>query len=576
MTTAKETGTTILSDADQVVWEPPGPGMWTRDPSKQPKPPTGFFKTLTRILNDVFGEIGPRYGLLIDGFQIADVNGWLYLKPRPVGAPDRAGAPPPRFVIRILLLLHPELRARRKAASLALSSRLWLQDGREWLDGGRDAFVARLREVTAKDPRRLTREDLRLHIAGLIDLLGEGLRIHLARRPRSLRLHRRLRPARKCVDRGRAREAVDVLAGFSPASISPLEHLDRIVEVLKAAPEVRQRFLDQELPAGDRLATLRSTSPEAAAALDEYLVEYGHRDVSGFFDLDGKSIAEMPDALVASITARLNGPVVTLPESKDWLRPRVPDQHRDEYDALKAEAEILYGLRDSDVGPAAQWPLGLVRRALLVGGELLVEEGALERPEHIFDAVPEEIDALLRTDPEAPSADVLAERQHRRLTAPVDPPLILGDAHDPPSFAWLPGALGRINNAIMLGMSFDGGLGADAERRNEASTVELTGIAASRGVYRGPARVVTASEDFERLVQGDVLVAIMTTPAYNVLLPLLGAVVTDTGGVLSHAAIVAREYHLPAVVATGTATTSIADGSVVTVDGDMGLVTIEG
>jgi pyruvate,water dikinase len=128
----------------------------------------------------------------------------------------------------------------------------------------------------------------------------------------------------------------------------------------------------------------------------------------------------------------------------------------------------------------------------------------------------------------------------------------------------------------MLGMSFDGGLGADAEMHNEASTAELTGIAASRGVYRGKARVVTTSEDFERLVQGDVLVAIMTTPAYNVLLPLLGAVVTDTGGVLSHAAIVAREYHIPAVVATGTATTTIADGSVVTVDGDQGLVTIEG
>ena len=576
MTTAKETGTTILSDADQLVWEPPGPGMWTRDPSKQPKPPTGFFKTLTRILNDVFGEIGPRYGLLIDGFQIADVNGWLYLRPRPVGGPDRGGAPPPRFVMRILLLLHPELRARRKAASRALSSRLWLQDGRKWLDGGRDGFVARLREVTAEEPRGLNREELRLHIAGLVDLLGEGLRIHWRDALAHFVSVGDFAQHVSAWTGAEPREAVGVLAGFSPVSISPLEHLDRIVEVLEEAPDVRQRFLDQELQAGERLAALRSTSPEAATALDEYLVEYGHRGVSGFFDLDGKSIAEMPDLLVASITARLNGPVVTLPETTDWLRPRVPDEHRDEYDALKAEAEVLYGLRDSDVGPAAQWPLGLVRRALLVGGELLVEEGALHHPEHIFDAVPEEIDSLLRTDPEAPSADVLAERQLRRLTAPDDPPLILGDAQDPPSFAWLPGALGRINNAIMLGMSFDGGLGADAERRNEASTEELIGIAASRGVYRGPARVVTTSEDFERLVQGDVLVAIMTTPAYNVLLPLLGAVVTDTGGVLSHAAIVAREYHIPAVVATGTATTSIADGSAVTVDGDRGLVTIEG
>jgi pyruvate,water dikinase len=57
---------------------------------------------------------------------------------------------------------------------------------------------------------------------------------------------------------------------------------------------------------------------------------------------------------------------------------------------------------------------------------------------------------------------------------------------------------------------------------------------------------------------------------------LLGAIVTDTGGVLSHAAIVAREYGIPAVVATGSATTSIPDGSVITVDGDRGVVTIAG
>ena len=90
-----------------------------------------------------------------DGFRIVDVNGWLYTQPRPFGARDKAGPPPPRWVIRILLLLHPGLRARRKAASGALASRLWLQDGRRWLDGGRDAFVARLREFTADDPRRL-------------------------------------------------------------------------------------------------------------------------------------------------------------------------------------------------------------------------------------------------------------------------------------------------------------------------------------------------------------------------------------------------------------------------------------
>ena len=87
MTTAQESQSAIVGEADDVVWEPPGPGTWTRDPSKQPKPPTGFFKAiLPSTLNEAAQEVGARYGLLIDGFNIADVNGWLYVRPRPFGA----------------------------------------------------------------------------------------------------------------------------------------------------------------------------------------------------------------------------------------------------------------------------------------------------------------------------------------------------------------------------------------------------------------------------------------------------------------------------------------------------------
>jgi pyruvate,water dikinase len=565
----------MVGGADDPVWEPPGPGMWTRDPSKQPKPPTGFFKAVVpKSLNQAAREVGARYGLLIDGFQIADVNGWLYVRPRPFGAPDKAGPPPPRFLMRLLLLLHPGLRERRKTAARALASRLWLRDGREWLEEGRDAFVARLREATTEDLRRMSREDLRLHVIEVLDLLRESWRTHFRDAlGHYLSIGDFARHASAWTGVA-PQEVVIVLAGSSPFSLEPLDHLDRIVDALNKDRDVQQRFLDQAVPAADRLASLRSDSPGARAALDEYLVEHGHRGVSGF-DLDDKSIAEMPDVLVASIAARLNPPAITEPKPADWLRPRVPDEHRADYDALKAEAEVLYGVRESDAGPA-EWTWGLVRRALLVAGDLLAAEGALHQPDHIFDALPEEVDALLRRDPGAPTAELLAGRRRRRLTAPADPPLILGDVQDPPSFEWLPDALGRINNAIVVGMSLDGGLGADARKRNTGATVELTGIAASRGVYRGQARVVTTPADFGRLAQGDVLVATMTTPAYNVLLPLLGAVVTDTGGVLSHAAIVAREYGIPAVVATASATTSITDGSMVTVDGDRGVVTVEG
>jgi pyruvate,water dikinase len=64
----------------------------------------------------------------------------------------------------------------------------------------------------------------------------------------------------------------------------------------------------------------------------------------------------------------------------------------------------------------------------------------------------------------------------------------------------------------------------------------------------------------------------MTSPVWSVLFPSIGALVTDSGGILSHPAIIAREYRVPAVVATGNATRLLRDGQIVTVDGTMGSV----
>jgi pyruvate,water dikinase len=85
---------------------------------------------------------------------------------------------------------------------------------------------------------------------------------------------------------------------------------------------------------------------------------------------------------------------------------------------------------------------------------------------------------------------------------------------------------------------------------------------------------VSSRADFDRIQQGDVLVTESTTEAFNILLPLLGAIITDSGGLLSHAAIVAREYGIPGVVGTRDATSRIGEGTRVRVDGDAGEVTV--
>jgi pyruvate,water dikinase len=103
---------------------------------------------------------------------------------------------------------------------------------------------------------------------------------------------------------------------------------------------------------------------------------------------------------------------------------------------------------------------------------------------------------------------------------------------------------------------------------------EIKGFAASRGVVEGTARVVKSVQEIGRLRQGDILVCQVTNPTWAPIFQKIGAAVSDIGGSMSHAAIVAREYGLPAVVGTGNATVRIRDGQRIRVDGGRGTVTI--
>ncbi len=135
----------------------------------------------------------------------------------------------------------------------------------------------------------------------------------------------------------------------------------------------------------------------------------------------------------------------------------------------------------------------------------------------------------------------------------------------------LPPAAGRVMRAmgIVIGEMF-GNTQAEHEERL------VRGLAASPGIYEGTARRVAGPVEFDRIERGDVLVTESTTEAFNILLPLLGGIITDSGGLLSHAAIVAREYGIPGVVGTREATDLIPDGTRVRVDGDKGEVVVLG
>lgn len=110
----------------------------------------------------------------------------------------------------------------------------------------------------------------------------------------------------------------------------------------------------------------------------------------------------------------------------------------------------------------------------------------------------------------------------------------------------------------------------NSESGSSSGADRIQGIAASPGTFEGRARLVSGPEDFSAIQDGEVLVAETTTPAFNVVLPMVGAVVTDQGGMLSHPAIVSREFGIPSVVACENATDRIQVGDQILVDGEEG------
>ena len=102
----------------------------------------------------------------------------------------------------------------------------------------------------------------------------------------------------------------------------------------------------------------------------------------------------------------------------------------------------------------------------------------------------------------------------------------------------------------------------------------LKGMAASPGIAEGPARVISSADQLSDVQDGEILVAPVTAPSWGPIFGKIRATVTDIGGMMSHAAIVCREYGMPAVTGTGTASTEIRTGQMLRVDGNSGTVTI--
>ena len=538
----------------ELRFEPPGPGTWEQDPVHFPRPMTRYFQeTHPPAFKRGTNDFARFYGMTIDGLQIAYVNGFGYNQVLP--APDT------------------ETSERLQRAEQVFAQKLWREQLRDWDTNRKPASTATHRELQAVSPDALSDAELAAYLTRCRDHHAAMIAQHMRFTAGAVLP---VGDFLAHVGDWTGLPASDLLAlmrGSAAVSAGGSDEMERLKKAFAHDPAAREILASARDPA-QVIPRLRSLPDEAGVAVSGYLDLVGNRLIDGF-DIAEPSALELPDALLRAIRIAVSGEAEATSDVEARIvdvRAQVPAAHQAEFDELLGEARLTYRLRDERGVYSDVWASGLMRRAALGAGRRVASRGRIATAYQMLDASLDEMCALV-TGSGGPPADELAKRAAYRATYTAkDAPPLLGSPKPPPQdLAALPRAVGRVMRATFIALDH---LFGSSKAQNEEKT--LYGLAASKGVYEGPARRVSGPSEFSRIAKGDVLITESTTEAFNILLPLLGGIVTDNGGLLSHAAIVSREYGIPGVVGTREATERIADGMRVRVDGDNGEVTVLG
>jgi pyruvate,water dikinase len=459
--------------------------------------------------------------------------------------------------MKIVARLHPGMRRRNRAAAAAWRDRRWRNEVDRWFDHDRADVVATNLTYQRVDLEALADDELLDHARAVLDNLGAQVRLNFVTHGGDLI------PAGDFLAHCRRWDIADtdataLLQGSSPATLETTELLAPVAQAL-AGPASRP----------SSVADIRGLGPDVAAAVDAWLERHGWRLVTSD-DIDKPTMAERPALQLTALLAAVERGAPAAPDPTA-LRNRVPLAERDTFDALLAEARYGMRQRDDNAGVRWNWSGGLVRRALLEAGRRLVDKGLLTDIEHVVELTPDELGPLLSAGT-GPGPEVIADRaayRDRVETAP--PPALLGEPEAPPPVDALPAPMARATAALLTILEVEGSSNVDAQPGDD----RIFGAGIGTETHRGIARVATSADDaLDRLEPGDVLVAPFTGPSYNSIMPILGALVVDAGGPMCHAAIVAREFGLPAVIGAAGATTRIPDGALVEVDPGLGCVRV--
>jgi pyruvate,water dikinase len=551
--------------------DPDGRGLsWTLEDVHFPAPLTRWTATLwvkgeTRAIK----ELCAQYGLLLDGVEMKEIGGRVYTSTVPLGGKVRK--PPPAFLVPLLTRLVPELRRRIATMRRHEANEEYRTVVDRWLGSLEDELLAEGRRLLATDFSDA--DD-----AELADALGDGFALALRGCEEHFRLHGvgineigRLGLALSRAGWTPA-EVTELFTGLSDTSTGPARAQAAVVDAAR-----RTGGLDA-LGAATTLDDVRSIGPDVAAALDDYLDRWAIRAMS--YEVAEPPIVDRPALVLGALRDAARRPPSGASEADHAERRRKAETRAvadlgggDDARDRVARAQRAFPIREGNETATIGVPVAALHRIGQAIGARFAADGRLERAGDVYDLEPDEVMALLRHRDDAPDDPVTlaaGRRAARKAWTGTAVPRSFGPPATLPELAGFPGDVAELLDATFWYLAHVGAEGM--EEPAAATGTTLTGVAAAPGTYEGPARVVLDESGLDRIEPGDVLVCPITSPVWSMVFPSLGGLVCDAGGVLSHPAIIAREFGIPAVVGTGSATTTLADGQVVRVDGSEGRV----
>jgi pyruvate,water dikinase len=343
-----------------------------------------------------------------------------------------------------------------------------------------------------------------------------------------------------------------------------------------------------DTPSDQVLEKFRKT-PEARAWLDKFnkfLSIYGNRVVAAHLDITTPTWKEDPIPVLDTIKgyyARIDSGW-DFYKAKDEIKVQRENAIKDFESKLKDKeekvqfrkmlkaAQGVYAFQEDHGFYIDQGSTAALRNAIIACGKRLFRRNLIESIEDVayltFHELVEIMEALVYNEEitkyhyGALVPNLVRERKEdARLSADADAPLTFGNIPE------------KMTDPI--GIKVFGIIDDILHPKGEKEVEErLEGFPGAPGVVEGPARVIMDYKDFQKVKAGEILVCPYTGTAWTPLFIKIGGVVTDTGGMLTHAAIAAREYGIPAVVGTWNATNSINDGDTIKIDGNVGIVEV--